>query len=302
MKGHPAFTQRARIAAFVFVVPMLTAISLRAGEIHDAAAAGDLNRVRALLAADPTLLESKGDLGFTPLLSACANQRVGVANFLLDKGADVKVRDRFQMTPLHRASYSYVQGQDLTLVQRLIDKGADVNARGNNGLIPLHQAAQSGGIKLAQLLLDNGADINSYDKYSGPIGSASISGTVLQVAINFNPKEEMATFLVERGAKLNKKDSSGNTELHLAALKGYSDLTRHLVEHGADVNALNEHGRSALYYAARHGYRRTAETLIAAGAKESGIGEGNYGKAAQLTAPLGDGRLGFGPWAAADTP
>ena len=61
--------------------------------------------------------------------------------------------------------------------------------------------------------------------------------------------------LVESGAKLNKKDLNGNTELHLAALKGYADLTRLLVEHGADVNAVNEYNRTALYYAAKHGYR-----------------------------------------------
>jgi hypothetical protein len=52
--------QRARIAALVFSVPMLmAAISLRAGGIHDAIAAGDLERVKALLDSDPALLESR---------------------------------------------------------------------------------------------------------------------------------------------------------------------------------------------------------------------------------------------------
>jgi ankyrin repeat protein len=219
--------------------PTLLVTCLRAGDIHTAAASGDLNKVRALLEADPTLLESKDEGRSTPLLSACAAQRADVANFLLDKGADVKARDRFQMTPLHRASYSYIQAQDLALIRRLIDNGADVNARGYNGLIPLHQAAQSGGIAVAMLLMDHGADVNAYDKYTGAIGTAGISGTVLQVAINFNPKEEMAVFLVERGAKLNRRDTNGNTELHLAALKGYAQLARILIEHGADVHAVS---------------------------------------------------------------
>jgi hypothetical protein len=99
----------------------------------------------------------------------------------------------------------------------------------------------------------------------------------------------MAKFLVENGAKLNRKDSSGNTELHLAALKGYADLVRLLVKHGAEVNAMNEFHRTALYYAAIEGYRRAADALIAAGADKSAIVETNYGKAPQLTATLKEG-------------
>ena len=280
-----------RTVAVIGVLIALFTSKLQAGEIHDAAATGDLNNVKALLEADPTLLESKDDNGFTPLAKACFTRQVAVANFLLGKGADVKVKDIYQSTPLHRASY--VAGQDLALLQRIIDKGADVNAQQYNGLTPLHWAAKSGDLKVAKLLMDHGADPNAYDKYSGPIGSASISGTILQVAINYGPNEDMAKLLVERGAKLNKKDPSGNTELHLAAMKGYAGLAQLLVEHGADVNIPNQHSRTALYYATKLGYRRTADALIAGGAKKSAIVETNYGRAPQLTATLKEGEAYF---------
>ena len=66
MKIPRTYRQLAVSTALVFTVPMLmVAISLRAGEIHDAAAAGNLNKVKALLAADPALLESKDNSGFT---------------------------------------------------------------------------------------------------------------------------------------------------------------------------------------------------------------------------------------------
>jgi hypothetical protein len=108
------------------------------------------------------------------------------------------------------------------------------------------------------------------------------------MAITLGPKEEMAKLLVESGAKL-QPFGLGNTELHLAAMKGLADLVPLLVKHGAGVNAVNEYNHTALYYAAKHGHRKAADALIAAGAKESTIVEANYGKAPQLAAALKQG-------------
>jgi|GEM_PF-508526 len=263
----------------------LAATSLRAGEIHGAAAAGDLNKVRTLIEADPALLDSRDDGGATPLHSACLSsppsftRQVAVANLLLGKGANVNARNNYGFTPLHFASSG--RSPDFALIQLLIAKGADVNAQLDRGLTSLHWVASSGDLKAAKLLIDHGADLNAYDK--------GCYGTVLQMAINSGPKEEMAKLLVESGAKLNQKSSFGNTELHLAALKGYADLARTLVRHGADVDAVNQYGRTPLYYAAKHGYRGAADALIAAGAKESAIVETNYGKAPQLAETLNEG-------------
>jgi len=96
-------------------------------------------------------------------------------------------------------------------------------------------------------------------------------------------------FLVERGAKLNRKDSRGNTELHLTALMGNTDLTKFLIEHGSEVNAMNNYNHTALYYAAKHGYRSVADVLIAAGAKKNTINESNYSKPKQLSVILKEG-------------
>ena len=277
-----------KLIGIVCLTVLLFASGLRAGEIHKAAAAGDLNKVRAFIEADSTLLEAKDTDGSTPLITACITKQVAVANFLLDKGANVNVRDEFRFTPLSRAAG--VTGQDTALIQRLIEMGSDINSQGFNGLTPLHRAASSGDLKIAKLLTDNGADPNAYDNYRGNIGVGGFSGTVLQMAIIFSDrKEEMAKLIVESGAKLNKRDRSGNTELHLASLKGYADLTRLLIKYGADINAVNQYDHTALYYAAKHGYRMTADALINAGAKESTIVESNYGKALQLTATLKEG-------------
>lgn len=266
---------------FCFLI-LSTTTGLKAQEIHDAAAAGDLNKVKALLEADPALLESKderteGNLkGNTPLISACwgpgsNNWQATVANYLIDKGANVNAKNEIGATPLYFAT------KDFDLTQRLIDRGANVNIRAFGDYTPLHRVAASGNLKLAKLLLDHGADPNA----NGSLG------TVLQYIIQLSqPNEQMAKLLVENGAKLNQKSNLGNTVLHLAALKGSVDWTRILVKLGADVNAVNDYGHTPLYYAAKHGYRQAADVLIAAGAKENTIAQANYGRAQQLNERL----------------
>jgi len=253
----------------------LTVSGLRAGEIHDAAVAGDLNKVRTLLEADPTLLEAKDSDGNTPLISACGGPPVNTAaDYLIDKGADINARNKSGGSPVYFAL------RNLDLMQRLIAKGADINVRAYGGLTPLHQAASAGNLKVAQLLIDHGADLNTRGNW----------GTILQTLIyrQCDPTGEMVKLLLKSGAKL-QPFSFGNTELHLAALQGSTDMARLLVECGADVDAVNEYGHTPLYYAAKHGHRKTADALIAAGAKESGIVEANYGNAPQLAAALKEG-------------
>jgi ankyrin repeat protein len=296
MKILCTLLQRARVTPLVLIAATLIATGLRAGEIHDAAVAGDLAKVKALLEADPTLLESKDKDGETPLLKACIGVGDNItqpttATFLIDKGANVNASGPSGRTPLMCVNKR--QAGSIDLLQRLIARGADVNASMSyttRKWTVFCGAAKSGNIKAARLLIQHGADINTRD----------IEGTPLQMAIHNNRpisgnltedrklNETMAVLLVESGAKL-QEFSFGNTDLHLAAIRGFADLVRALVRHGADVNAVNDYGHTPLYYAARHGHRKAAAALLAAGADKSAITETNYGRAPQLTAPLGDG-------------
>ena len=236
-----------------------------------------MNKVRTLVAANPSVIESRDGRGCTPLYNACIRHQVAVAHFLIDKGADVAARNNGNQTPLHAANGVY--GQDVDLIKRLIAKGADVSAQSDRGDSPLSWAAARDNLKVAKLLIDSGANGNAYD---------TAFGTILHNTINQN-HPEMARLLVESGAKLDQKDASGHTELHLAAIQGYADLARLLIKYGAGVRAVDRHNRTALYYAAKHGYRGVADILIAAGADQSTIVETNYGKAPQLAASLQEG-------------
>jgi ankyrin repeat protein len=265
------------IRLIIFLLLYLTSLSIQAGEIHDAAAAGDLNKVQSIITADPCSIESKDENGSTPLHIACIRNQVAVANFLIDQGANVNARNKWGQTPLHWANGVF--GQDYDLIKRLIAKGADVNAQGNRGESVLQWAAGQGNLKVAELLINSGADLNAYDKNFG---------TILHNIISLN-NIEMAKLLIDRGAKLNLKDPLGYTEIHLAAIVGDSGLVRLLIEHGADIQAVDGHNHTALYYAAKHGYQSVAEALVANGAKKNDIVESNYGKAPQLAGTFKDG-------------
>jgi len=97
----------------------------------------------------------------TPLMSAAESGDINTVKNLIDKGADVNVRDEYQYTPLHKAS----EGGYTETVKLLIDKGADVNAKGRWNLTPLHYAVREGHADIAVFLVDKGADVNAKEEF-----------------------------------------------------------------------------------------------------------------------------------------
>ncbi|MDZ4800203.1 MAG: ankyrin repeat domain-containing protein [Bryobacteraceae bacterium] len=122
-------------------------------DIFEAAAVGDLARVREL-AADANATSPDG---FQPLGLACFFGQTAVAEFLiLEADADVHVASKNQMRvqPIHAAAARRAS----SLVGMLLEKGADPNARQHLGYTALHAAAQHGDDATAELLLKAGAD------------------------------------------------------------------------------------------------------------------------------------------------
>jgi hypothetical protein len=80
------------------------------GEIHDAAAGGDLEKVKALLKDNPNLVANKDDNldmnGGTPLYWAARLGHKDMAELLLANKADVNAKDNNDDTPLHATAYN----------------------------------------------------------------------------------------------------------------------------------------------------------------------------------------------------
>lgn len=262
--------------AFTLILTF-TITYLQAQDIHKAANEGDLDKVRELLEADSTLLESRDKRGNTPLICACSVHPTlipheNVANYLIEKGADVNAKNKIGVTPIYFAIKNF------NLVKKLIEKGADIHVKAYGGQTPIFMAGIHSNTKVVKLLIEHGAEVNN----------KAICGTIIHKIVGQNGDPEILKLLVDNGAKFTPINN-GNTELHIAAINGYKELSKALVNLGLDVNTVNDYNHSPLYYAAKHGHRSTAETLISLGADTASIDETNYGKAKQLSAKISDG-------------
>ena len=74
------------------------------------------------------------------------------------------------------------------------------------------------------------------------------------------------TFLLAKGADVNKLDDQGYTPLHTAVRNRNSDLVALLLEHGADPNLPDSDGATPLVHAINRNHVPSVEALLAKGA------------------------------------
>ncbi len=129
-------------------------------DVFEAAATGDLDRVRSLTADDPSTVNAIGSDGFTPLGLAAFFRRPGVVRLLIERGADPSIasRNALRVTPLHSAAATDAAPVDVSIVRMLLEAGAPVNVPHLGGGTPLHTAAYVGDDEVVRMMLDRGAD------------------------------------------------------------------------------------------------------------------------------------------------
>lgn len=236
--------------------------SLPEESIHTACK-GNVEQLKSLLKADPSLLNNKGGGGLTLLhfASWCGSKQA--VEFLISQGADVMSRSDNGETPLHYASLSV----NVDVIKSLISRRADVNSKNSSGETPLHYAVGSKRKEAVELLLIYGADINATDER----GKTPLS-TVVEIRDSFgrffppsSDRKEMINVLFAHGARINN--------LTEAIAAGDLDTIKSLIASDPQLlNSANRNdGETPLWSAAYWDRREAVELLISLGAKVNGI-------------------------------
>lgn len=221
----------------------------------------------ALLIEKGAAIESRDNYQRTPLL-LCARERGGpeTIRILLQVGADINARDKFQDSSLDLAAW---RGKK-KVVNLLLDAGAHIPSGGRKVRDLFYHAASKGLTRLFDAIAKAGGD---------PAFKLSNGGTLLHSAAS-GDSIQILEILIAKDLDINLKDNYGWTPLHYAARDGRVENVERLISKGADINTRSIMGQSPLNIADEMKKDKVHAILIEKGADDKPIQfpilKGNY--------------------------
>jgi ankyrin repeat protein len=256
-----------------------------------------------------------------PLVGACRNNDLDMAQFLLERGADPNIDNIDNGCPLSCAVNS---AGNFQLVELLLDYGADIGLKQDifeqavfagekmiSRLLQqptttedrkryLDQALQSAAywaiLEMCVWLLDQGANPNYRGGRWGCPLTAAIANDQMDYSAGINNRRLIIDLLLQRGAdvnpgtihtglerNLNVKGDTFPTPLAAALQNGSMSTANRILEAGADPNIPGGDLHLPLQTAARF-CRAMVEPLLAAGAEVNAVGGATYGTALHAAA------------------
>eukprot|EP00210_Caulerpa_lentillifera_P005401 g5163.t1 len=137
-------------------------------------------RVAQFLIDNGANVESRENVGFTPLSNAAFYNFLQVARILLESGANIESKNNVGWTPLHIST----EEDYVDVAKELVTRGANIEARSNIGDTPLILAAYFGSSDVVQFLLEKNAIVDASNNAGGTaLYWAATSGQISIVGI-----------------------------------------------------------------------------------------------------------------------
>jgi len=213
-------------------------------EIVASVHSGEIEKIKALLQANPSLASAKDERGVSALMHAYYRGRRDIAEVILNSRTEL---DIFEAAASGRAdTVSEILERDQTQAQ----------AWSADGFTALHFAAFFNQPMVARELVRRGAEVAT-------VSMNPIEVTPLHSAAAAHATE-IVRMLVESEAPVNAKQHGGWTALHAAADNGDLEMIKILLQNGADRLAQNDDGKTPAQIAQLKGRDQALQLLSVA--------------------------------------
>ncbi|KAF7723583.1 hypothetical protein EC973_001824 [Apophysomyces ossiformis] len=192
---------------------------------------------------------------------AAASPTADCVNYLITKGFNLSLGDKYKFTPLMQAARF---GRHLNIKPLLMYLNNNVlpapeiadHTLFRNKRRPLHYAAHFGHAETCRTLIECGATVDPVDsgERATPLMLAAQQGHV-----------ECVRVLIELGANPEAEDRYNRTPLHLAARNGHYAVVKYLLQEGVDANSSDSSSNQPMHYAAAFGWLKIVKLLLVYG-------------------------------------
>jgi ankyrin repeat protein len=201
--------------------------------IHEACQRGDVDAVRAMIAADPAVVDADDEHGWRPIFHAGLWRREAVVRLLIEAGSDLAAHDGYVM------HYAGEVPGNKAIVTLLIQYGA-LDAH----VLPPDDLSRQ---LLAAIFLADAARVSSLLRRHPHLATApdGRGDQPIHHAAR-NGDTQIVRLLIEHGADVNAANPRGHTVLYCAGGHGHLETLQLLLDQGADCDAQFTHDGKTL--------------------------------------------------------